>query len=32
MRSSAPGSARKTSENGKPGAGTVVGVSVFLAT
>ena len=27
MRSSAPGSARNTSENGKPGSATVVGVS-----
>jgi hypothetical protein len=29
MRSSAPGSARNTSENGKPGSATVVGVSLF---
>ncbi len=29
IRSSAPGSARKTSENGRPGAGSIVGVSVL---
>jgi predicted pyridoxine 5'-phosphate oxidase superfamily flavin-nucleotide-binding protein len=28
IRSSAPGSARKTSENGSPGSGSMVGVSV----
>src|SRR5437867_8670082 len=32
IRSSAPGSARNTKENGKPGAGSIVGVLLLVGT